>query len=342
MKKKFVSFLIFFIFFVISIMGSRLALAVDKIRSAESLKYDEMLTSYQYPFPFDKYKFSSQGKNLEMAYMYLVPKKQNSPTVLLLHGKNFNGAYWHETAKMLSAMGFGVVIPDQIGFGKSSKPINYQYSFQALAKNTRGLLEHLDIDSVHVIGHSMGGMLASRFALLYPETTQKLTLVNPLGLENYLRFVEYKDIEFFYKNDLNLTPEKIRNYQKKYYYDGVWNEKYEAMASHLIGWVIGPDWDKLAKISARVYDMIFTGSVVEEFKYFQMPANLIIGTRDRTGPGRKWKRPGLEYELGRYDRLGKEVKKNSPNVNVIELGDYGHAPQIENFEVFSNALKSIL
>ena len=114
------------------------------------------------------------------------------------------------------------------------------------------------------------------------------------------------------------------------------------MASHLIGWVIGPDWDKLAQISARVYDMIFTGSVVEEFKYFQMPANLIIGTTDRTGPGRKWKRTGLEYELGRYDRLGKEVKKNSPNVNVIELGDYGHAPQIENFEIFSKALKSIL
>ena len=83
MKKKFVSFLIFFIFFVISIMGSRLALAEEKISSAAPLKYDEMLTLYQYPFPFDKYKFSSQGKNLEMAYMYLVPKKQNSPTVLL-------------------------------------------------------------------------------------------------------------------------------------------------------------------------------------------------------------------------------------------------------------------
>jgi pimeloyl-ACP methyl ester carboxylesterase len=304
--------------------------------------FDEMLSSFQYPFAVDTYRFVSQGTSLDMAYMYLEPKRSALPTVLLLHGKNFNGAYWEETAKMLNASGYGVVIPDQIGFGKSSKPTAYQYSFEALAKNTKNLLDYLSVDQVHVIGHSMGGMLASRFALLFPEKTEKVTLVNPLGLENYLRYVEYKDIDFFYKNELGLTPERIRNYQKAYYYDGVWNDKYEALAAPLIGWVIGPDWDKLAQISARVYDMIFTGPVVEEFKYFQMPAHLIIGTRDRTGPGRNWKRADSDHELGRYDLLGMEVRRNSPNVTVIELGDYGHAPQIENFEVFKEALLGIL
>ena len=45
----------------------------------------------------------------------------------------------------------------------------------------------------------MGGMLASRFGLLYPDLTEKVTLVNPIGLENYLKYVEYKDINFFIK-----------------------------------------------------------------------------------------------------------------------------------------------
>ena len=326
---------------IISALTVQTAVANDT-EHPSVLSFDESLSAYQYPYEVSRYRFSSQGESLEMAYMYLAPKTLAVGSVMLLHGKNFNGAYWKETANMLHELGYGVVIPDQIGFGKSSKPIDYQYTFEVLAKNTKGLLEHLEIDSVHVIGHSMGGMLASRFALLYPSMTKEVTLLNPLGLENYLRYVEYKDVDFLYKNDLKLTPEGIRNYQKTYYYDGEWNEKYEALAAPLIGWVNGPDWDKLAQISARVYDMIFTGPVVEEFRYFQMPANLIIGTRDRTGPGRHWKRVGVDHELGRYDQLGIAIKKHSPNVNVIELGDYGHAPQIENFEVFRNALQSIL
>lgn len=326
---------------IISALTVQTAVANDT-EHPSALSFDESLSAYQYPHEVSRYRFSSQGESLEMAYMYLAPKTLAVGSVMLLHGKNFNGAYWKETANMLHEMGFGVVIPDQIGFGKSSKPIDYQYSFEALAQNTKGLLEHLHIDSVHVIGHSMGGMLAARFALLYPNLTQKVTLLNPLGLENYLRYVEYKDIDFFYQRELTLTADRVRNYQKTYYYDGEWNEKFEALAAPLLGWVNGPDWNKLAKVSARVYDMIFTGPVVEEFKYFEMPANLIIGTRDRTGPGRHWKRVGVDHELGRYDQLGIAIKKHSPNVNVIELGDYGHAPQIENFEVFRNALQSIL
>ena len=55
--------------------------------------------------------------------------------------------------------------------------------------------------------------------------------------------------------------------------------------------------------------MIFTGSVIEEFKKFKVPVSLILGTRDRTGPGRNWKKTGVNYDLGRYDLLGKRVKK---------------------------------
>ncbi len=50
-------------------------------------------------------------------------------------------------------------------------------------------------------------------------------------------------------------------------------------------WVNGPDWAHLAMISARAYGMIFTGPVIEEFKDFEDPVTLIMGTRDRTAPG---------------------------------------------------------
>ena len=77
-----------------------------------------------------------------------------------------------------------MVAPDQIGFGKSSKA-DLHYSFHQLADNTKKLLEHLGIDQAVIVGHSMGGMLATRFALMFPGATSQLVLVDPIGLEDY-------------------------------------------------------------------------------------------------------------------------------------------------------------
>jgi len=303
------------------------------------LSFDQRLTEYDYPFPVGIYEFSSQEHDLEMAYMYLPASDKSKPVVMLLHGKNFNGAYWKDTATWLQSMGYGVLMPDQIGFGKSSKPKDYQYSFASLATNTKGLLTSLKIDETIVVGHSMGGMLASRFALLFPDTTKKLVLVNPIGLENYLQYVQYKDVDFFYRNELNQSPEKIVSYQKKNYYDGAWNEDFALLTHPLVGWVQGPDWKDIAYVNALTYDMIFTQPVIEEFKDFQVPVCLILGTRDRTGPGRNWMREGVEYELGRYDELGTKVKSRNPDIEVIELPGLGHLPHIENGALFQEAFQ---
>ena len=254
-----------------------------------------------------------------MAYMYLPSNNKKKGTITLLHGKNFTSNYWKEIALKLNSLGYAVLIPDQVGFGKSSKPMNYQYTFETLALNTRKLLDSLNISPTQLIAHSMGGMLASRISLMYEDIISNLILINPIGLENYLEYVEYKDINFFYNKELQLKPENIINYQKKNYYDGKWNKKYEVHASHLIGWVNGKDWNSLAKISANTYDMIFTGSVIAEFKNFKVPVSLIIGTRDRTGPGRNWKKAGVIYHLGRYDLLGKRPKQKNNNIRLIEL-----------------------
>ena len=251
--------------------------------------YDKNLTSYKYFSKVQKFHFASQGINLEMAYMYLLSDNKQKGTITLLHGKNFTSNYWKEIALKLNTLGYAVLVPDQIGFGKSSKPLNYQYTFETLALNTKNLLDSLNITSTQLIAHSMGGMLASRFSLMNTDITSNLILINPIGLENYLDYVEYKDISFLYK-ELQLNPENIINYQKINYYDGQWSKNYELQASHLICWVNGEDWKLLAKISAKTYDMIFTGPVIEEFKNFKVPVSLIIGTKDRTGPGRIGKR----------------------------------------------------
>ncbi|MDQ9093191.1 alpha/beta hydrolase [Pseudoalteromonas haloplanktis] len=305
--------------------------------------YDAVLSNYSYDFDVEYFNFSSQGQQLKMAYSYL-PAKGDKPVVTLLHGKNFNGHYWTTTANYLQEQGYGVLIPDQIGFGKSSKPTNYQYSFASLASHTHALMASLKIEKSIVLGHSMGGMLASRFALMYPSATTKLILLNPIGLENYLDYVDYKDTDFFYKSELAKTPAGVKKYQQKNYYDGNWNSQFEALTHFITGQIQGPDKEQVAWVNAKTYDMIFTQPVITEFSNFTMPVKLIIGTRDRTGPGRNWKKQGVDYELGRYDKLGKSAAALIPNAQLFELEDLGHLPHIEDFErfkaVFSKALET--
>ena len=306
-----------------------------------SLKFDARLTGYDYDFPVRMHPISSQGQKLEMAYG-LLKGDADKPTITLLHGKNFNGFYWGETAKFLNNLGYTVLIPDQIGFGKSSKPRHYQFSFAALASHTKGLMDSLDIDKSIILGHSMGGMLASRFALMYPDTTRQLILLNPIGLENYLQYVSYKDTDFFYKNESGKTAKAIRAYQQKNYYDGKWTDKFDELTHFMIGQIQGEDSDQIAWVNALTYDMIFTQPVITEFKDITVPTALIIGTRDRTGPGRGWKRPGVTRELGRYDRLGDNAASLIPRARLFKLDDLGHLPPIEDFDRFTTTLKAAL
>src|SRR5690606_20057129 len=143
--------------------------------------------------------------NLKMAYMDVKPLQPNGQTVMLLHGKNFNGAYWKTTIQALNGAGYRVIIPDQLGFGKSSKPTAYQYSFQQLAANTKLLLDKLNLNKISLLGHSMGGMLATRLALTYPETVERLILENPIGLEDWKVVAPYTTIDQNFQTELNAS-----------------------------------------------------------------------------------------------------------------------------------------
>lgn len=137
--------------------------------------YGPELQGFKYPYPLQHFQFQSQGKTLQMGYMDVAPKGQaNARTVVLMHGKNFCGATWEGSIKALSDAGYRVIAPDQIGFCSSSKPDHYQYSFQQLATNTHQLLEQLGIQKATFIGHSTGGMLATRYALMYPSKPSSL------------------------------------------------------------------------------------------------------------------------------------------------------------------------
>jgi pimeloyl-ACP methyl ester carboxylesterase len=305
-------------------------------------RYDAVLSDARYPFPVQYLELQTQRQQLRMAYMDVQPERPNGRSVLLLHGKNFSGFYWQPTMRRLLDQGFRVVVPDQIGFGKSSKPQSYQFGFQALAENTRALLTRLRIEQVAVVGHSMGGMLAVRFALLYPALTDKLVLVAPLGLEDWKRSVPARSVDDWYTEELKATPDSIREYQKQAYYAGEWRPEYEPLLEFSAGMTQHRDYPKVAWCAALTYDMIFNQPVVYELSDLKPATLLIIGLRDRTALGRSWARKEAATKLGNYRELGKQAATAIPGAQLVELEGVGHLPQVEAFDKYSQALLAFL
>lgn len=299
---------------------------------------DAELTMVKYPFPVTLKTIKNQDQDLKMAFMDLKPTQPNGKTIVLLHGKNFNGYYFEETAKALAKEGFRVIMPDQIGFGKSSKPKHYQFSFQQLAENTKSILDDLKIEKFILLGHSMGGMLATKMAVMYPENIEKLILENPIGLEDYRRFSPYQNIDKQYASELKNTYQSYKDYQLKFYYDGKWKPEYEKWLNLIAGWTISEDLPITAWNAALTSDMVYTQPVVEDFQKITTPTLLIIGTRDRTAIGKANAPKELQPLMGQYQNLGKETQQKIKNSKLVELENVGHSPHIEVFDRFIKPL----
>jgi pimeloyl-ACP methyl ester carboxylesterase len=301
--------------------------------------YGPELEGFEYPFPVKQFQFTSQGVALHMAFLEVLPETPNGRTVVLLHGKNFTAATWAPTIRVLTRAGYRVVAPDQIGFGKSTKPAHYQYSFQQLAHNTRALLDSIGVKAVTVVGHSTGGMLAVRYALMFPRQVEQLVLVNPIGLEDWkAEGVPPLTVDQWYQRELGVTAQRIRTYEQATYYAGQWRPEFETPVRMLAGMSLGSGRELVAWNSALLYDMIYTQPVVYEFGQLQPPTLLLIGQRDTTAIGKDAAPPEVAARIGHYPALGRRAAQLIPHARLVEFPDLGHAPQIQDPDAFHGAL----
>ncbi len=311
--------------------------------AADHPKYGPELEGFDYPYEVQHYKFTSQGIDVQMAFMDVKPRASNGRVAVLLHGRNFCAATWGATIAALTHAGFRVIAPDQIGFGKSTKPLGYQFSLQQLATNTKALLESLGATHPIMIGHSMGGMMTMRYAIMYPDALEQIVLVNPIGLEDWQAAgVPFIDIDEGVKVEKATTFESIKQYEQKFYYAGHWKPEYDRWVEMAAGLWTGPGADVVTKVQARVAEMLFLNPVVHELERIKAPALLMIGQLDRTAIGGNRAPPDVAKRLGNYPELGRAAAKRIPNAKLIEFPDLGHAPQIQAPGQFHEALLKAL
>ncbi|GFZ31393.1 hypothetical protein CSC2_19190 [Clostridium zeae] len=103
-------------------------------------------------------------KNVEMFYL---DTRIEAQVIVCLHGKYGRAETWHDFIREYGDK-YRIIAPDQRGHGLSSKPLA-EYTYEEMAEDIIELLNFLEIDSVIIVGHSMGGAVAGNLAALYPK-----------------------------------------------------------------------------------------------------------------------------------------------------------------------------
>ncbi len=285
------------------------------------------LEDVAYPHPVHYMPLTLYGHDVRMAYMDVPATGQaNGHTVVLLHGMNFYGEYWTATIDVLRKEGFRVVVPDQVGFGRSTKAV-MPYNVSDMAANTRKILETLNIPKAMIVGHSMGGMVATRFALLYPDVTEKLVLYNQIGLTDQRLERPPASIDAAYKNLLNQTYDAVYQGLARYFPNGLKPEQ-ERYVRIQYGWSLSGNWPEAAMVRALAQQMVYEDPVVYDWAHIKAPTLEMGGEKD--GATANWA------------SLAKKACETIPHCELAILPNLGHVPHFEAPDLFYKTLLKFL
>jgi len=292
-----------------------------------SITYEDIA----YPYPVQYLPLTVYGQDVRMAYMDVPPAgTPNGRVVLLLHGMNFGGFYFSGPINALRQEGFRIVVPDQIGFGRSSKPI-IPYNFHDMALNTRKLLESLGITKASIVGHSMGGMLAARFSAGYPDVAERTVLCDPIGLTDVRWERPWRSADEAYKATMTQTHDQLyqgfsATIHRYFPAPGAWKPEYEQYVRILYAPTLSGDWPRLAMVRSIYQQITYLDPVVYDWAHIKAKT-LVIGG---------------ELDGENFPALAKHIADTVPNAQLVIFPKVGHVPHLEVPEMFQRELLKFL
>jgi pimeloyl-ACP methyl ester carboxylesterase len=282
------------------------------------------LEDVPYPHPVSYFAFTLEGHDVRMAYMDVLPDgPSNGRSVILLHGMNFFAEAWTSAIAVLRREGYRVIAIDQIGFGRSSKPI-LSYSFSLHAANTRRLLDHLGIAVTDVVTHSMGGMVGSRLASSYPDRVGRLAMINQIGLTDARGSRPWRETAEVYRTSLARDYAEIVKGMRAYYV--AWKPEYLKYVRIHYGWTQSGDWPRLAMIRALHQQAVYGDPVVGDWPRIRAPTLVIGGDRDGAN----------------FPALARSVVDALPDAQLHLIPNVGHNPQFERPDLLFPPLVAFL
>jgi len=317
-----------------------LAASVSPASPAEAMGI--ALEGFPYPYPVHFMAVTLEGEDLRLAYMDVPPEGASTGrTAVLLHGRNFPSSYWEPTIRALAAAGYRVVAPDQIGFGKSSKP-GFAYSFDSMARVTIALLDGLKVARFDLIGHSMGGMLAVRIARAYGPRTDHLVLYSPIGLEDYRLYVPPVTDEELAERERALTADAYRKQLMTNYAISLPPAAIEPFVQLRDEIRESGEYPRWLRSFVNSYQMIYTQPVAHEIPLIDRPTLFIMGANDHNAPGRPYAPPELRDKMGHNAALAQSLAARMSNAKAAIFEGVGHLAHLEATQRFNETLLDFL
>lgn len=242
----------------------------------------------------------------------------SGPVVVLLHGLGGSSQNWAFNTDVL-AQKFRVVVPDQLGFGRSDKPFT-NYRVATYVDFLDEFLKELKIERAALVGNSMGGWIAAAYTLAHPEKVERLVLVDAAGFAPPANF----DMSFLVALNPS-TREGMRRLASL-----VFSNKQLFTSDAAIDLLLkqrltagdGYTIQSLNESVARREDMLD-----DRLSGIKQPTLLIWGRDDGLTP------------LAEY---GERFKKEIKGSELLVFDRCGHVPQIEKAAEFNAALLKFL
>src|ERR1022692_137167 len=294
-----------FLFLALPLLAQQVRKAPADIKPG-SITYEDIV----YPYPVRYMPLTVYGQDVRMAYMDVPPAGQaNGRTVVLFHGMNFGGFYFGGPIDALRKAGFRVVVPDQIGFGRSSKPI-IPYNFNDMATNVRKLLASLGINR----------------AATDADITERVVLYDPIGLTDVRYDRPWRTADDAYKATMAQTYDQL--YQgfyatiRRYFPAGTWKPEYEQYPRILYAPTLSADWPRLAMVQAIYRQITVLDPVVYDWAHIKAKALVIGGEKDGDN----------------FPALAKHIADTIPGAELVLFPNVGHVPHIQVPEMFNKEL----
>jgi len=181
------------------------------------------------------------------------------------------------------------------------------------------------------VGHSMGGMLAARFAASFPDLTEKAVIYNPIGLTDIRYERPWRSADDAYKATMAQTNDQrwqafYANIRRYFPSPGAWKPDYEQYVRILYAPTLSGDWPRLAMVRAIYQQMLYLDPVVYDWAKIKVKTLVIGGDKD-----------GADFP-----KLAKHIADTIPGAELVLLPNLGHVPHLENPDMFYPPLLKFL
>lgn len=241
----------------------------------------------------------------------------SGPVVVLLHGLGGNSTNWAFNTPAL-AQKFRVIVPDQVGFGQSDKPL-VNYRIGTYVDFLDKFLAELKVERATLVGNSMGGWVAALYALRYPAKVERLVLADAAG------FAPPKEFDIDALAGLNpSTRDEMKRLAGLVFFNPLFkaDAAIDVLLAQRLSAGDGYTIQRLVESIHRGDDMLDG-----KLSALKQPVLIVWGREDGLTP---------------LAREGEKFKRELPSAQFVVFDDCGHVPQVEKAAEFNAAVMKFL